>query len=221
MSPKLLVPLFALAVLLSACGSTVITEEDRVLPENPLAAVEKSSVGSQGYSSSNASVFSAITEGTYEERAADLSQSFIAFTGSKGDIISHEGKFENIDFSITLTDSLLTDLTITIGIDSIVADPEKLTNHLKSSDFFDAATFSEAVFVAESFVNTGGDEYAITGTLSLHGVSKKEIINATITQQYLTTNFTIDRTAYGIGAPPEGLKAIDAAVPMEVKVVFL
>jgi|GEM_PF-2310103 hypothetical protein len=52
MSPKILLPLFALAVLLSACNSTVITEEDRALPEKAPSAQSAGSLTSTGNHSS-------------------------------------------------------------------------------------------------------------------------------------------------------------------------
>ncbi|MBT4120325.1 MAG: YceI family protein [Candidatus Peribacter sp.] len=223
MSPKLLLPLFALAILLSACGTTVINEEDRELPEQPPVAAEDSSLGSTGNSSSQLSIAPMKKEGDKAEPmeyTADLSQSFIAFTGAKGNIVSHEGKFEDFDLSLTVVNGEPTALTATFNIESMVTDSEGLTTHLKSADFFDAATFPESSFVADSITSTGEDMYAITGTLNLHGVSKTEIINAKITQSYLTVNHTLDRTDYGIGGSTEGVKAVDAAVPLEIKVVF-
>jgi len=217
MPAKLLLPLFALAILLSACSS------DRELPVEPPVAAVDSSLGSMGSSSSQSSIAMDDSEelmvGTMEY-TADLSQSFIAFTGAKGDIIAHEGRFEDIDFSMTVTDGSPTDLFITFAIDSIVTDNEKLTTHLKSADFFDATTFPEATFIADSFVDSGKGMYAITGMFTMHGVTKKEIVTAKITSTYLTATHVLDRTDYGIGGTTEGLKAVDAAVPLEIKVVF-
>ncbi|MDA0375736.1 MAG: YceI family protein [bacterium] len=113
-----------------------------------------------------------------------------------------------------------TDLFITFAIDSIVTDNEKLTTHLKSADFFDATTFPEAIFIADSFVDSGEGIYAITGMLTMHGVTKKEIVTAKITSTYLTATHVIDRTDYGIGGPADGLKAVDPAIPLDIKVVF-
>jgi|AP95_1055475.scaffolds.fasta_scaffold35968_3 hypothetical protein len=56
MSSKLLFPLFALAVLLTACTPAEEAPEP-VVPVQPPKAVQESSLASFGYSSSTASIF--------------------------------------------------------------------------------------------------------------------------------------------------------------------
>jgi polyisoprenoid-binding protein YceI len=56
------------------------------------------------------------------------------------------------------------------SIDTNVADRDK---HLRSPDFFDVAKFPEITFKSESIKPAGKDKYDVTGTLTMHGVSKK------------------------------------------------
>ncbi len=63
-----------------------------------------------------------------------------------------------------------------INAGSLYSDVGKLTQHLKSPDFFGVDTYPKASFVSskiESAVD-GSNTHKITGELTLHGV-KKEI----------------------------------------------
>lgn len=45
-------------------------------------------------------------------------------------------------------------------------------NHLRGGDFFDAAQFPQLTFKSTAFQQKSGDDYTLTGDLSLHGVTK-------------------------------------------------
>ena len=57
----------------------------------------------------------------------------------------------------------------TASIDTGVADRD---NHLRSPDFFDAATNPQITFKSTSITNKGGNRYEVTGDLDMHGVVK-------------------------------------------------
>ena len=44
--------------------------------------------------------------------------------------------------------------------------------HLKSADFFDVEKYPEITFVSTKVVKNGGDEYKVTGDLTIHGITK-------------------------------------------------
>ena len=50
-------------------------------------------------------------------------------------------------------------------------DPQRDT-HLKSADFFDVEKYPEMTFKSTSVQKKGGDEFAVTGDLAIHGVTK-------------------------------------------------
>src|SRR4051812_9358168 len=62
------------------------------------------------------------------------------------------------------------------SIDTNVADRDK---HLRSADFFDVEKYPEITFKSESIKAAGKDKYDVTGTLTLHGVSKKVTLPVT------------------------------------------
>src|SRR5262249_6557103 len=83
--------------------------------------------------------------GPAETFALDAASSSVVFTGSKvrG---SHNGRFEKVAGSITRVGGKVEGgkITVSADVDSVTTDAEKLTGHLKSGDFFDAAKFPKA-----------------------------------------------------------------------------
>ncbi len=55
------------------------------------------------------------------------------------------------------------------GIDTRNADRDA---HLKSPDFFDVAQYPTATFSSTRIESKGGNEYSVTGDLTLHGVTR-------------------------------------------------
>jgi polyisoprenoid-binding protein YceI len=72
----------------------------------------------------------------------------------------------SVDFHIKVT-----------SIDTNVADRDK---HLRSADFFDVAKFPEITFTSESIAAAGKDKYNVTGSLTMHGVTKKVTLPVTL-----------------------------------------
>ncbi|HEY2295886.1 MAG TPA: YceI family protein [Thermoanaerobaculia bacterium] len=90
------------------------------------------------------------------------------------------------------------------SIDTHVADRDK---HLRSADFFDVEKYPEISFKSESVQPAGKDKYNVTGTLTMHGVSKKVTLPVTYggqvklggsTRAGFQTETTLDRKDYGI-----------------------
>ena len=75
----------------------------------------------------------------------------------------------------------LTGSTLNISIDAATvntnnADRDK---HLLTTDFFDVATYPRIDFVGSEFIRTGEDTFDVKGKLTLHGVTKEIVLNAT------------------------------------------
>jgi polyisoprenoid-binding protein YceI len=93
----------------------------------------------------------------------------------------------------------------TASIDTNMPDRDK---HLRTADFFDAEKYPEITFKSKSIKATGKDTYDVTGTLTLHGVSKEVTLPVTYTGQAkdpwgntragFSTATTINRKDYGI-----------------------
>jgi polyisoprenoid-binding protein YceI len=104
----------------------------------------------------------------------------------------------------------------TVDAASIDTRNEKRDEHLRSADFFDVEKHGEMKFVSKS-VEAHGDEYHVTGDLTIRGVTREVTMMAEIAG-FMTSPFTgtpstgvvltgeIDRKDFGI----EWNKALDA-----------
>jgi len=72
-------------------------------------------------------------------------------------------------------------LSLTIQAASIDTRNADRDGHLKSNDFFDMATYPEITFVSTSVEAKGGDRYAVTGDLTIKGVTKPVTIDVELT----------------------------------------
>jgi polyisoprenoid-binding protein YceI len=89
------------------------------------------------------------------------------------------------------------------SIDTNAPDRDK---HLRSADFFDVEKFPEITFKSKSIKPAGKDTYNVTGTLTMHGVSKEVTLPVTYlgqasmkgTRAGFATATTLDRKDYGV-----------------------
>ena len=130
----------------------------------------------------------------------------IEWTGSKV-TGSHEGGFTKFSGSISLVGEKpeTSNVTVDIETDSIYANVDQLTQHLKTADFFDVKNFPKATFVStkiEPDQSAGADNYSVTGDLELHGVKKSVTFPATIKVNpddvSVKSEFSINRKDFGI-----------------------
>lgn len=99
-------------------------------------------------------------------------------------------------------------VTFTIQAASIDTGNERRDDHLRSADFFDVEQHPEITFVSSKVEPTGGDSYAVTGTLTMHGVSREITLpvdflgsvtdNRGATKAGFETEVELDRKEYGI-----------------------
>jgi polyisoprenoid-binding protein YceI len=128
----------------------------------------------------------------------------IEFVGSKV-TGSHNGSFQDFSGQITHAGNVEQGrVNITIKANSITTDDPKLTEHLKTADFFDVAKFPETTFVSTS-IKPGGEKgatHTVTGNLTMHGVEKSITFPATIAvtpdTASVDANFSINRKDFGI-----------------------
>jgi polyisoprenoid-binding protein YceI len=82
------------------------------------------------------------------------------FKSFAGELVTDGDDFENAEIDFTL------------DIDSIDTNQTQRDEHLKSAEFFDAATYPKISFKSTSFTKTGDDEYALKGDLTIKDVTK-------------------------------------------------
>lgn len=194
-------PLIVVCVVLSACQTSSLTEEEK-------APVAPSSAAFTG-----------------ELRSIDKTQSRISFTG-KSNIISHEGKFNDYNATVMLDAAEPANLEkakieAEIDMTSVEADAAGLQGHLAKEDFFSVAEYPTATFVSTMIVSKGNNQYDVTGDLTIKGTTKTITVPAEITAEYLTAQFDLPREDFGIGNNAYGQKLLEPTVPVDIKLVFM
>jgi polyisoprenoid-binding protein YceI len=145
-----------------------------------------------------------VTKGTALPLTAENSK--VEFTGSKV-TGKHEGGFKAFTGTVDLVNAKAEESSVSVDIDmnSVFADQEKLTEHLKSADFFDVEKFPKAIFASTKIVldaAKGSGNYTVTGDFTLHGQTKSITFPAKITvndsEVSVAAEFSINRKDFGI-----------------------
>ncbi|QDU95240.1 YceI family protein [Lignipirellula cremea] len=136
----------------------------------------------------------------------------------KPDPDARQGEFKVFTGNASLADGKLTALSVEIDTESIDANNEKLTGHLKSPDFFDVREHPKATFKSTKIESTGEGTYTVTGDLTLLKETKSITFPVTVKSAdplELTGEFIIDRTDFGMNF---GLDKVEKPVAMTVTV---
>ena len=118
-------------------------------------------------------------------------------------------------------------VAIAIDVNSLTVDDPKLTEHLKTPDFFDVAKYPQATFESTAIKagGEGGATHTVTGNLQMHGVTKSITFPATIAvaPDAITVNssFAINRKDFGINytGASDNLIRDDVALTLRVRAV--
>lgn len=65
------------------------------------------------------------------------------------------------------------EITFTIDVNTINTNNEDRDNHLRSDDFFDVENHPKITFSSTKITSTAGDEYDVTGDLTVRGNTKE------------------------------------------------
>jgi polyisoprenoid-binding protein YceI len=120
------------------------------------------------------------------------------------------GQFTDFDGAIVadFSDLDASSVKFTIQAASIDTKNEDRDTHLRSEDFFDVEKYPEITFTSSKITKASESSYAVTGTLTMHGVSKTVTLPVTFlgevddpwgnTKAGFEISTTIDRKDYGI-----------------------
>ncbi len=151
--------------------------------------------------------FALISSGSAEglKISANPEKSKIEFVGKKKDG-EHSGGFKKFSAEgVVVEDSPeKSSLAITIDVESLYSDDEKLTNHLKNPDFFDVKKYPKIEFTSTKIKHdeSQGDSATITGKLKLLG--KEELLDVPVEVDgnderiIVFAKFKLDRTKWGM-----------------------
>ena len=141
--------------------------------------------------------------------AIDPTHSEVGFKVKHMMFTNVSGKFTTYDATITTEGDDFTKSKINFAADlaSIDTNNTDRDNHLKSADFFDADNNPKLTFVSSSLAKSG-DDYELTGELSLHGITKTVKLEAEVsgelkdpwgnTKVALNLNGKINRKDWGL-----------------------
>jgi polyisoprenoid-binding protein YceI len=105
---------------------------------------------------------------------SDKAHSQLAFTVKHLGIADVTGTFNDFDVTVHAAKEDFSDAVFELKAKagSIDTRVEARDNHLKSADFFDAASYPEITFKSTGIKKNGKNKYKLTGNLTMHGVTK-------------------------------------------------
>lgn len=134
----------------------------------------------------------------------------LAFPGGTGSV------------AVGTVDGAIIGLDVTVPIATLTTDAAKLTAHLVTPDFFDAATMPAATFHATS-VTGAAPAYTVVGDLTIHGKTKSVTFPATanVVEGVLTATaeVALDRKDFDLVYPGKPDNLIQDAVELKISIV--
>lgn len=87
-----------------------------------------------------------------------------------------------------------TGATLTVDLSTVDTGIALRNDHMKSEGWLNTAKYPNAVFKATSVRHKGGDNYTVSGFLTLHGVSKP--LSTTVTLKYVPESAVTKRNGF-------------------------
>lgn len=106
--------------------------------------------------------------------AIDPAHTDVLFSAKHMMVTTVRGKFHAVSGTVTLDEENPSASTGTFAVEvaSLNTGVEQRDGHLRSADFFDAENHPTATFTATAVTPKGGDDYAVTGDLTIRGTTK-------------------------------------------------
>jgi polyisoprenoid-binding protein YceI len=210
------------SLLLALCLVVFLPGCKSEIDEKPAAEVTETTATTVTETASTGTPADAVRKNVVKEKSK------IEFVGAKvtGD---HHGSFKTFDGWIEYVGGKPSLISFEIDPSSVETDTEKLTEHLKSPDFFDVAKFTEVTFLSTSIAeapagSANGATHIVKGALDLHGVTKEVTIpvKAEVTPDGVrtTSEFTINRHDWGISYKGAADDLIKDNVLIKLDLVF-
>jgi len=121
---------------------------------------------------------------------------------------------------------------VTVDLASINTGIATRDEHMQSPMWLDTDKYASAVFQTTKVVNTGGENYRVTGQFSLHGVTKTVTTNATLRYRaesadtkkvgftgdvaHLYTKFDVKLADYGVKIPDVAKGKVNPTVTISI-----
>jgi len=104
----------------------------------------------------------------------DPTHTDVIFSAKHMMVTNVRGKFGAVGGSIELDEANPANSkgTFSVEVASLNTGQEQRDGHLRSPDFFDAQTYPTVTFVTTRIDGKGGDDYALTGDLTIRGTTR-------------------------------------------------
>jgi polyisoprenoid-binding protein YceI len=147
-----------------------------------------------------------------ENYKIDPVHSAVIFRINHLDLANFYGRFKEPTGAVALDkeDPSKSSFTFIVKAENVDTANEKRDAHLKSPDFFNARQFPEITFKSTA-VKASGDDFEVTGDLTMHGVTKSIIVPLKKTGEAQTpmgyrtgweTQVDLKKSDYGIKGVP-------------------
>jgi polyisoprenoid-binding protein YceI len=134
----------------------------------------------------------------------DASKSSVSAV-SKQMAVPVEGKFKKFTAQLSFDPAKPAAGSANLSIDTSSYDlgEDDYNQQVRGKEWFDSAAFPAATFVSSSIAPAGGNQFKVTGKLTIKGKSQTVTVPVTITEQGATQVFDgslpIKRTQYDVG----------------------
>ena len=114
--------------------------------------------------------------GTYN---LDVTHSRLGFVARHAMVTKVRGSFTDFTGTAVLDaeDPSRSHAEVTIQVASVDTGNEQRDGHLRTNDFFDAENHPEIRFVSTKAESLGGDDYRLTGDLTIKGITKEVAVD--------------------------------------------
>lgn len=143
----------------------------------------------------------------------DPNHTQVSFTYNHFGFSNPTGRLEDIKGTVVVdqADWPKSSVKVTMPLSGLHTGVEKLDEHLRKADFFDAAKYPQITFNSTQVAKTGADTLDILGDLTVHGVTRPVTLHARINKigenkmiasqsAGFDADATLKRSDFGMGA---------------------